>query len=80
MDGSKLKNGYYTCYTAEELNNVTSIDDEGRILLAPVQSTIYLKKDNLPRRVSTLYGQDKNESCKKIVDGVLKNGVCASTK
>ena len=80
MDGSKLKNGYYTCYTAEELNNDTSIDDEGRILLAPVQSTIYLKKDNLPRRVSTLYGQDKNESCKKIVDGVLKNGVCASTK
>lgn len=80
MDGTMLKSDYYTCYTATELNNVTSVDNDGKILPAPTQSTVYPKRDNLPRRISTFYGQNKNEPCKKLVGNTLTNGVCASTK
>ena len=80
QDGSMLKSDYYTCYTVAELNIVTSIDNEGKILPLPTQSTVYPKKDNLPRRISTFYGQNKNESCKKLVGNTLTNGVCASQK
>lgn len=80
MDGTMLKSDYYTCYSATELNNVISVDNEGKILPAPTQSTVYPKRDDLPRRISTFYGQNKNESCKKLVGNTLTNGVCASTK
>lgn len=80
MNGSTLGEGYYTCYTVTELNNVTSIDIEGKIIPKPINNTVVRKSDGLPRRVSTVYGQDKNEPCKKLVGNTLTNGVCASTK